>query len=315
MIASDAISVVVQGPVHTAGTKRVLQAIRRLLPDAQLILSTWKRSDTEGLDYDICVYSEDPGDAPLNRHTGERNNINRQIVSTQRGIAKADRPYLLKMRTDFEILSLNFLRYFEQHSGEAEVFQNRVLILDHKTRNCRVIPVPFHPSDWLMFGRREDVSAYYAAPLMPEKVEMWFCHRADVGGLFSNPYHQFTPEQWLCLNFLQTKWSIHCRHYHDNTPENRTLTERFFARSCLIYPYSEKEFLFTKYRPDCFWDAFTLLSQEDWMDLQTGNISLDVHLRHWLWQIRRGVLHLLAVLGIKEKLRRILKKRGQRCNY
>lgn len=312
MIPFKAISVVVQGPIHTPRTKRVLEAIRRLLPKAQLILSTWEGSDTEGLDYDVCVYSKDPGASPLNHQTEEWNNINRQIISTQRGIERAERPYLLKMRTDLELLSVNFLRYFEQHTGKAEVFRERVLILDHKTRNCRVIPVPFHPSDWLMFGRREDVSAYYAAPLMPERIQMWFRNHKDEGGFFSEPYHQFTPEQWLCLNFLQTKWSIHCRHYHDNTQENRTLTERFFAGSCLIYPYSEKEFLFTKYRPDCFGDAFTLLSQKDWLDLQTGNISPDVYFRHWLWEFRRNILRLLAILGIKEKLRIMLKKRGRR---
>lgn len=55
------ISVVVQGAINKEITPRCLQSIRTLLPNAEIILSTWEGSDVDGLDYDKLVLNKDPG--------------------------------------------------------------------------------------------------------------------------------------------------------------------------------------------------------------------------------------------------------------
>jgi hypothetical protein len=83
-IDSKDISVVVQGPIHTQDnlTKRVLESVRTHLPNAELILSTWKGSEVDGLDCDILLLNDDPG------AINGLNNVNRQIVSTRNGLQK-----------------------------------------------------------------------------------------------------------------------------------------------------------------------------------------------------------------------------------
>jgi hypothetical protein len=100
MILSKDISVVVQGPIHTQDnlTKRVLESVRTHLPDAELILSTWKGSKVDGLDCDILLLNEDPG--ALEKQPINSRNLNRQIVSTCNGIMASTRIFVLKLRTD-----------------------------------------------------------------------------------------------------------------------------------------------------------------------------------------------------------------------
>ena len=55
MINSIDISVVVQGAIDKENTPKCLKSIREFLPNAKIILSTWKNSNVENLDYDMLV--------------------------------------------------------------------------------------------------------------------------------------------------------------------------------------------------------------------------------------------------------------------
>ena len=55
MIKSEDISVVVQGAIDKFNTPKCLKSIRKVLPRAEIVLSTWEKSDVNGLDYDILV--------------------------------------------------------------------------------------------------------------------------------------------------------------------------------------------------------------------------------------------------------------------
>ena len=106
MTLSKDISVVVQGPIHTQDnlTKRVLESVRTHLPDAELILSTWKGSQIDGLDCDVLLLNDDPG--AINGY-----NVNRQIVSTRNGLQKATRTYAVKLRTDMQLTGTGFIDF------------------------------------------------------------------------------------------------------------------------------------------------------------------------------------------------------------
>ena len=62
MIKSTDISIVVQGSVENREeTIKCLNSIRKILPQAEIILSTWEDSDIVNLDYDKLVLNKDPG--------------------------------------------------------------------------------------------------------------------------------------------------------------------------------------------------------------------------------------------------------------
>lgn len=171
MISSKEISVVVQGAIDKKNTPKCLESIRKFLPEAEIILSTWENSDVEGLDYDILVLNQDPMGL-YNRTNNTINNVNRQMISTFNGIKKSSKKYILKIRSDVLLKSSKFLIYFDKFPvriSDYSIFKSRIIVstlftkryLDNKSK----IPVPFHISDWFQFGEREDIYSLWNSPL------------------------------------------------------------------------------------------------------------------------------------------------------
>src|SRR4051812_39016207 len=103
------ITVVVQGPVLGKPadpvveqlTRRCLLSVRRELPQAKIILSTWEGANVTGLSYDALVLSKDPGSVwAMVEGVLVPNNVNRQVLSSLAGVRAADTAYVLKLRSD-----------------------------------------------------------------------------------------------------------------------------------------------------------------------------------------------------------------------
>ncbi len=189
MIDSKDISVIVQGAIDKKETKKCLNSIRKFLPKAQIILSTWKGSDINDLNYDILVLNDDPGALP-NLNCSQ--NINRQIYSTQQGLKKADRKYAFKFRSDLILTNNTFLEYFDKFQNRSEeyiLFKRKILASAHGakySKKNRPIEL-FHPSDWYYFGLREDLEEYFLETKLVKRED--FDYWVDKG---------FSPEQYIC---------------------------------------------------------------------------------------------------------------------
>ena len=100
-LKSDEISFVIQGPVIAKTTQQLLRTIRKYYPNAEVILSTWDSMYLNQLfGYDILVVNKDPGWEYYNVAYTKKYNINRMLYSSQKGIEKASRKYVLKCRSD-----------------------------------------------------------------------------------------------------------------------------------------------------------------------------------------------------------------------
>lgn len=175
MIHSSEISVVVQGPVVgilskeervSATTAEVLRSVRAIMPDAELILSTWRGQELENLDYDEIVLSDDPG-ASCDRSLSSSANILRQIRSSQAGLSRATRRYALKLRSDTSLISSAFLACWDSYRSKGMkpvVFDERILVSAIFTPNPLHCPSPYWVSDFFAFGRREDVQKLWDVP-------------------------------------------------------------------------------------------------------------------------------------------------------
>ncbi|EGH46995.1 WavE lipopolysaccharide synthesis, partial [Pseudomonas syringae pv. pisi str. 1704B] len=102
------ISVVIQGPLYrNLSSKRnifaCIASIRTYLPQAEIIVSTWRHEDTSDVKADQIVMSDDPG--AFVDDAGNQININRMLLSTLCGIQSASRPYVMKMRADHNLTS------------------------------------------------------------------------------------------------------------------------------------------------------------------------------------------------------------------
>lgn len=263
MIETSEISVVVQGaiagkskdPVEQQITRKVLRSIRKYLPKAEIILSTWKGSDIKGLDFDILVESDDPGATLLGEHKGIKtfNNINRQIVSSKAGLERAKRKYAVKTRTDILFVGRGFLRAWESYKRRNErfrFFEERVVVGTIYSPNPeRWSKKPFHPSDWFAFGLTEDVRNLWGIPLAPEpETSFWFKTHPVPAGNQDNDTMRYRPEQYVWLSFLRKYVNVPCEHQWDYGEHNRELHELALANNLILLHPREIGIQFTKYR-------------------------------------------------------------------
>lgn len=323
-IDSALISVVVQGGVHPLFTPLCLESLRRALPRAVIILSTWKQLDPRGFDCDELVLSDDPGARYSDSENKVLNNFNRQLVSTQAGLRRVRTPYALKFRSDMVLGGADFLQFFGRYDAPktpARYFKNRILVLDYYTRNPRILPVPFHPSDWVAFGNTRDLLDYYDIPLQPPEEFHWFLSHKKISDCFPNLLMRYAAEQYFCIRFLQKKEKVDVSCYYDAREENVTRTERFFAESLVVLDYGRQmDARFLKRRPNYLGDSGNIVRHGDWKRLyrhycagdrrtQWSAYLLSCRMRRFFfYAVRREILRLLDGMGLKTTVKRLFER-------
>ncbi len=281
MLSSDQISVVVQGPIvggpHDPYKRRLtlrsLESVRRHLPDAEIVLSTWRGSDASGLPFDRLVESEDPGGMDCDNGNRPRTlgpcqyNTNRQIVSTRDGLRAASRDYAMKLRSDMELTGTGFLRYFGRYPARSDawrIFRERVVIPTYFSRNPHRYPYPFNPSDWFHFGRREDLVDLWDIPLADHEMVRWFeTRQPPVEDPLPWPTYRYTAEQYIWLSFLRKHAPVACDHRADISHDAVAISELTIANNLVIAELADLNIRFRKY-PIPLPEWVTLYTHGDW---------------------------------------------------
>ena len=245
------VSVVVQGPVHGRPgdpparrvTQRALSSVRAAWPDAEVILSTWRGTDVEGLDCDVVVTNDDPGAIPINDTDcrGTLNNLNRQLVSTRNGLARATRDYAVKLRSDCLLLRpLDFSAIAGRDRDPAwSVLEQPVLTVNLCTRHPLKRPVLFHVSDLFHFGRTRDLLKLWSPELVQEP---GFTRTIDPGhrpavNAYSEGDFLFrcAPEQYLGENLVRSKFpATRLRHHSDGSVRDLFRWLRILANNFVL---------------------------------------------------------------------------------
>lgn len=240
------ISVVVQGAVDKVNTPKSIKSLRKHFPGAQIILSTWEGTNTDALEADDIVLSKDPGGFRDKFCTTFVNNTLRQVVSTQAGIAKARGRYILKIRSDLIFKSCQFLNWFEAYphrNSDKPVFNQRIIFSSFFTKTfCSTEtidqPLPFHVSDWFVFGDADDVRFLYDITLPEEPLNSWYLFEINYQGVKPNllgASHRYAPEQYI---FFMTCAKVYPQiafdHYMDYSRDNIAWSERLIANNCIV---------------------------------------------------------------------------------
>lgn len=259
-IASKDISVIIQGPIFNKThplapsgiTFQVVSAIRNFLPEANIILATWKGQDTQGIDVDTVMYLDDPGTTNFYRDGAQTNNLynnsNRLIYSTQQGLSKVTTRYTLKIRSDllmFHALFVNFFNIFNFYDNKWKVLQNRILAFPlyslkfedgvkdgQQLRQVR----PFHVSDWVYFGLTEDLRKLFECKLLPEpQTSRWFENRPKPDNdLWPDRLWRYSPEQYITSNLAHRTLGIMLEHASVEDNDIIEASERFIANNFII---------------------------------------------------------------------------------
>ena len=257
-INSSDISVVIQGPVFAQTsqhaphglTKQVLLSLRQHLPDATLILATWKDQNVQALDADVILQLDDPGTTNFYKIGAKAdnlyNNANRLIYSTQAGLAEVKTKYTLKIRSDLSMFHPLFSSYFNQFQhvdAPWQVLQQRIIgfpiySLKHEVSqsNNMIQPRPFHVSDWAYFGLTTDLKTLLNCPLQDEPTtSRWFETRPKpVNDIWPDRLWRYSPEQYITSNLAQRTLGIQLEHSSQDDIEILQASERFIANNFII---------------------------------------------------------------------------------
>lgn len=249
MIDSKDISVVVQGAIDLTETPKCLNSIRKQLPEAKIILSTWEGSNVEGLDYDILLLNKDPGAFYVISSGGGKiyNNLNRQLHSTKEGLKRVDTKYALKVRSDIILDSNSFLNYYDKfpkRCDEYKLFKNRIIIHSVSTRFGII---PFHFSDWWFFGLTEDLKTYFMdTPFVnePEYTTYFVDKKSPYGEL----KHRFASEQYFAYQCFSRNFAdIRMRDGWDYNKETIKKSQLVFINNFIALDYAQSGIWFNKH--------------------------------------------------------------------
>lgn len=246
------LSIVVTGPIHYQRnpkisienlTERLLIQIQVGAPRVPIILSSWEKplffDKMKNLKY---VIPFDPGSQTLGNY---QSNLNRQIISTRRGLEGVETKYVLRLRTDFyfENFAL-FMNQLVRKTFSMERQLERIVLLDYSKL---LFWQPFYFCDFIQFGSTELIKQYWQAPLQSFD-QFSKGHRESCKKEFDNcPLNifpeLFSPEQYLALHYIfgsYSKFPIQSRCQSTFSDFYRSF--KFFKRHFVAFPIKPKSF-------------------------------------------------------------------------
>ncbi len=278
-INNSEITILVRGKIEDR-TATVLKELRCLFPTSLIILSTWKNSDVEALDFDILVENDDPGaevfnapkDAEKDRNgnaifelKGKKycnkpklNNINRIIQTIQGGLEKVNTKYVLSIRTDIILKNKKFLEYwdkFPKYNGKYKIFEHRIINDSSFAQFAHVMKdgiqlLPFHMSDWIHFGLTEDVKLLYSCPFqdIENSAQYWYCHERKQYDSFMDAGWQYPPETYVLYSLVKQKFpNVEFKDSDDYNRENMAISNMVMADNFIFIDQNHFVFDIEKY--------------------------------------------------------------------
>ena len=242
---NNRLSIIIQGPVFLncnefETTYTVLKSLRKYFEGAEIILSTWRDQDVSGLDYDKLILNDDPGATYTYPGSNTFHNLNRQIVSTFNGIRESSREFVLKTRTDLVYTRNNFWNYYHKFYKQNSLFKisdNKIIVANITSVNPnKDLKLPFHPCDWIYFGKNQDLFDLFNVPLSKDDLEInYFVHNAFPSNHPNHLHtHRFTSESYLWLNYCKRKFHFTMNHLCDINQETIDLSEKLFGSNLII---------------------------------------------------------------------------------
>lgn len=307
MLKDNEISVVVCGAVNPTNTKKCLKSIRKFLPKSEIILSTWEGTDVsflEGL-YDTLVLNKDPLATIFDDYRNKPNNLNRIIISSQNGIEKVSRKYILKLRSDLILRNSNCLKLVDNfdNRNKTSLFENRIfsyMLFSKKydtVKNTK-LKLLFHISDWCYLGLSKDIKELFNIPTVEEPQ---FSRYFETNPKPFNDIHEFrkwkmSPEQYITSKNAQKVFpQLTFNNYLDLTENNIKISEDFIINNFRIFTAEEWgiKILKQEYTNICTQTLNPLDYYSKWIQIEDYNKYCNGNLSN------RGYLILKSLYSIK----------------
>ena len=210
LIDSSHISVVIQGLTHyVEGDENCLfykciNSIKEYLPNAEIIVSTWKGQECDETVIDKVIFSSDPG--AFSNKVGRVWNYNRMLVSTKVGIENSTRQYVLKFRSDIYLSGNNFFlkkEILKKDEGKYLINKNKIIITNLFIRKPdSYAHLLFHLSDIVQFGLKSDLYNLWCGNLYKKEDVIHELKWKYTFNYLGYSGERIVPEQALMIDWL-----------------------------------------------------------------------------------------------------------------
>ncbi|EOW6619967.1 WavE lipopolysaccharide synthesis family protein [Cronobacter dublinensis] len=226
--------------------------MRNIFPGCELILSTNDASLTLHAEqnnfFDKVVHCKNTGELPSLKYPENKkeklinNNIKKQIDTSRAGIEVASNELILKLRTDQIIVNDDILKLWNLVKDiplKNKKYRNRIITSSVFSINPRYSErMPYHLSDMLQFGMKEDLLSYYSAPEYPFAYAIWYEKHSHAKNSNNNERKfrsRFAVEQWLLLNYIfENEQSFPINYHNHHSPKIIKEFEALFTDYFLI---------------------------------------------------------------------------------
>jgi hypothetical protein len=297
-IANDDITIVMQGGLSGDWDVRYsARYLREVMPGVKIILATQKtaaKNLEDETDFDAVVLTPDPGVLPPVKLVGGPHNVNRQIISSAAGLAAVTTPYAMKLRTDSYLSSRKAVdlwsRWGEANPGPRKKGQARILIMSLFSLNPHYDErLCYHLSDFMQFGRTEDLQAFWSGPQMDLGTNTHYernpyaAHSLPREREFRSLY---ATEQWLTLGYLFGKGPYPIAYHNDINDQVIEEFEDYLADNFVVAHPFDVDLHMPKHRHvfDSRYFNAICYSFEDWKRLVAKRSNLtgpDVGYTQW----------------------------------
>lgn len=249
------ISIVLSGPsYHEYSINYAIEQLKTIFPESEIIISTNDNrlaSCIEKNEYiDKAVICENIGELPsLKFHDATlkptNNNINKQIECCLKGIEAASNNLILRLRTDQLIFDNSILELWEmiEFIPKNTDKRGRIITSSIFSINPRYSErMPYHISDMLQLGYKDDLISYFSAPPYPFEYATWYernAHHPQSNKFEKSFRSRFAVEQWLTLHYMfgdESKFPI---SYHNEWSDEiiRNFENDFIEYFIIAHPH------------------------------------------------------------------------------
>tara|TARA_S200000501_G_scaffold378092_1_gene439075 strand:- start:6697 stop:7734 length:1038 start_codon:yes stop_codon:yes gene_type:complete len=225
-------------------TKKSCESIRKYFPESKIILSTWKNSNSEDLNFDTKIESADPG-ATNYYYKDEKikklNNINRMLVSSYKGLISVKTKFSVKLRSDMYFQSNNLSKLLGIiNSSNCSYARKKIIIPSNMALNPdREYKLLFHPSDTFFAGLTEDLVDLFNIPLMDDEQMTYFKNNKNDIEHDSPILGRYTGEQYLFYSYIKNKIKINFENAFDFSKENKLIHDKVFSNLFAMFRTSK----------------------------------------------------------------------------
>ena len=271
LILNKDITFVVQGPISSL-TKKTTASIRFYYPQSTIIISTWKNSKLEDLDYDSAILSEDPGGVDAKVSGGITNTL-RQIISTFEGLKKCNTEYAVKIRSDMVFYGKSLPVYYEKFNNlkrNSKIFFSRVLILENGTLNPRgLYEMPYHFGDWFYFGKTSDIKKIFDIDFSKkeelENAFYWKKKEFPKNNINKKYYMRYRIETIHTYFHIKKKIKNILLHSNDVSSDNIKQSEFHLVNDYLLASMSSIQLKNAKHTNTSNLSSWVRYSRKEWM--------------------------------------------------